>query len=332
MVRSGPMLLISGAADSTTAGMGHFQDLDQVSLARPVTKLSRSIDSAARTLQILNEALDMAVADPRGPAHLMFPMDVQRSEAGDGAGAPPPLKPLPVPADLNVQEVARALATAKAPLAIAGSSMFYEGAGAEMRAFCEDCRIPVVTPIWDRGSFDRPSRVFLGTIGAASGGPSILGEADCILLAGAEIDYRIGYLLPPDVRSDARVLPFRKSWDALATACFRQDNQRAGRMAGRMHRRRNEFLRGIRKRAEEQSAGACTRSTSSSHRERAHGKSGSVDRRRQHRAVGAPVAVYRSLPRRLADVRTERRRRLGHRGRDGGAAGVSAASRDPVIG
>src|SRR6266542_1778561 len=30
----GPMLLISGAAATTTAGMGHFQDLDQVALAR----------------------------------------------------------------------------------------------------------------------------------------------------------------------------------------------------------------------------------------------------------------------------------------------------------
>src|SRR5262249_12381876 len=42
----GPMLLISGAAATTTAGKGHFQDMDQVSLARPITKLSKSIDSA----------------------------------------------------------------------------------------------------------------------------------------------------------------------------------------------------------------------------------------------------------------------------------------------
>ena len=34
---SSPMLLISGAAATTTAGMGHFQDLDQVTLARPIT-------------------------------------------------------------------------------------------------------------------------------------------------------------------------------------------------------------------------------------------------------------------------------------------------------
>src|SRR5689334_3859845 len=33
-----PLLLISGSGPSGTAGKGHFQDLDQVSLARPLTK------------------------------------------------------------------------------------------------------------------------------------------------------------------------------------------------------------------------------------------------------------------------------------------------------
>ncbi len=250
----GPMLLISGAASSATAGMGHFQDLDQVSLARPITRLSRSIDSAARTLQILDEALDTATADPRGPSHLMFPMDVQRAEAGDVVVAPPAPVPRRAAAqDSNVQEVARALAIAKTPLVIAGSGMFYDNAGDEMLCFCEDCHIPVVTPIWDRGSIDRPSRVFLGVIGAATGGPAILSEADCILLAGAEIDYRVGYLLPPDVRAGARVLPFRKGWDALASACYDQNTSaRLAWMAECIYLR-NEFRRGVRQRAEEQS-------------------------------------------------------------------------------
>ena len=35
------MLLITGASESRTAGMGNFQDLDQVALARPVCKLAR---------------------------------------------------------------------------------------------------------------------------------------------------------------------------------------------------------------------------------------------------------------------------------------------------
>src|SRR5579872_3099170 len=74
-----PMLLISGAGPISSAGKGHFQDLDQVALARPITKFSASIDAAGRTLHILDEALAAAVADPPGPVHLMFPLDVQEA-------------------------------------------------------------------------------------------------------------------------------------------------------------------------------------------------------------------------------------------------------------
>src|SRR6202035_2411665 len=64
-----PMLLVSGAAAASTAGMGHFQDLDQVSLARPITKFSRSVDCAPRVREILAEALRIATADLPGPVH-----------------------------------------------------------------------------------------------------------------------------------------------------------------------------------------------------------------------------------------------------------------------
>ena len=251
-----PMLLISGAATSSTAGMGHFQDLDQVALARPITKLSRSIDSAGRTSQILGEALEAAVDDPPGPVHLMFPMDVQNTEAGAGASVKPaPVSTRPAAPDLNFQDIASSLAVAKSPLVIAGSGIFYGSSGEAMVQFCENCRIPLVTPIWDRGSVDRPSNVFLGVIGAATGGPVILSEADCILMAGSEIDYRVGYLLPPEVRSDARLFMFERSWDTLSNACRNQDKRAREAWLAECVRRRDEFRQGVEKRAEEQRGG-----------------------------------------------------------------------------
>src|ERR1700680_653187 len=83
-----PMLLISGAAAMSTAGMGHFQDMDQVTLARPITKFSRSIDCAPRVREILAEALRMATDDPPGPVHLMFPMDIQNTEIDETSLVP----------------------------------------------------------------------------------------------------------------------------------------------------------------------------------------------------------------------------------------------------
>jgi acetolactate synthase-1/2/3 large subunit len=64
----------------------------------------------------------------------------------------------------------------------------------------------VVTPIWDRGSIDRPIPQFMGVIGAATGGPRLLADADLILMCGAATDYRVGYLEPPAIHPAARVV------------------------------------------------------------------------------------------------------------------------------
>src|SRR5262249_23645386 len=62
------------------------------------------------------------------------------------------------------------------------------------------------TPIWDRGAISRPMPEYLGVIGAASGAPALLADADLILLAGSRVDYRVGYLKPPAVSARARVV------------------------------------------------------------------------------------------------------------------------------
>jgi len=65
---------------------------------------------------------------------------------------------------------------------------------------------PVVTPIWDQGSVSRPMPEFLGVVGAASGGPALLADSDAIVLAGARVDYRVGYMKPPAIAAKAWVV------------------------------------------------------------------------------------------------------------------------------
>jgi acetolactate synthase-1/2/3 large subunit len=46
----------------------------------------------------------------------------------------------------------------------------------------------------------------MGFAGAATGGPDLLADADLIILAGVHFDYRIGYLQPPALQANARVI------------------------------------------------------------------------------------------------------------------------------
>jgi len=245
-----PMLLISGSGPHDTAGMGHFQDLNQVRLAEPITRYSRTIDRAARTLQILDEAFVAASTCPPAPAHLMFPLDIQQTAVSDNEVIPPSAVPWSEAVPTSDEEtIAGALMAAEKPLVIAGSGVFYDNDAGAMLRFCEASQIPVVVPIWDRGSIDRASSVFLGVIGAATGGPAILPDADCILLAGAAADYRLGYLRPPAVRSDARIIAVRKLWDRLPVRTHHA-------WLAKCTARYDAFHRTVKARAQQQAGGA----------------------------------------------------------------------------
>jgi acetolactate synthase-1/2/3 large subunit len=146
-----PMLLISGAGAVATRGRGHFQELDQVALARQITRFSASIDVPELTLFLLNEAYAKALATPPGPVHLMFPLDVQVAQArGPKVVAVSTSTSRSIMMRSDLRETAHALADAKSPLVIAGSGVFYNHSAQELLTFCTDFDIPIVTPIWDR--------------------------------------------------------------------------------------------------------------------------------------------------------------------------------------
>ena len=211
-----PMLLISGAGALATAGMGHFQDVDQVSVARPITKYARNIDVPERSVEILDEALRMALAPPPGPVHVTYPMDVQRAE-------PPAMTPARTAPAAACGESEIDLDGCERPLLVAGSGVFYAGQSEALMQFSERYAIPVVVPIWDRGPIDRLIPTFMGVLGAASGGPELLADADRVFLVGAVADYRTGFAgipVGPRLRLAKPVEPFR-AW--LAEAAARRD-------------------------------------------------------------------------------------------------------------
>jgi acetolactate synthase-1/2/3 large subunit len=74
----------------------------------------------------------------------------------------------------------------------------------------------------------------------------LLADADCIVMAGAECDYRVGYLEPPAIRPDARVVRVPGGWPAIdATGEWRN-------WLVECVRRRDEFRAEVVRRAEAQ--------------------------------------------------------------------------------
>ncbi len=206
-----PMLLITGITPRTDLGWGNFQDFNPVPVAAPLCKYARILDAPERVPQIVHEAFAAAAGGRPGPVHLSLPMDVASAEVEQtraprsrvrsgqvrihGAGDPQ-----------LVEEAARLLARAERPLLVAGSGLYYARGERALSRFMRQQQLPTVVPIWDRGSVPEPEQAFMGVIGAATGGPRLLPDADLIIMAGAEFDYRVGQLSPPSVRDDAVVI------------------------------------------------------------------------------------------------------------------------------
>ena len=206
-----PMLLISGSSDHARADQGRFQELDQVPLAAPLCKYARYVDRPELIAYYVQEAIARATAGRPGPAHLTVPMDILSAEVPDSLAnaipaSPAEARPHAAADPVAVVEVAELLSRAERPVIVAGSGAFYARASAELAALAERLALPVVVPIWDRGAFERSGDWFLGVVGAASGGPRLLPDADLVLVLGAQVDYRLGYGEPPEIARDARVV------------------------------------------------------------------------------------------------------------------------------
>lgn len=206
-----PFLLITGASGRERADAGRFQDVEQVPIVASLCKYAKEVDRAERVGFYLHEACARALAGRPGPAHLTIAMDTLNAEVGQPEewqlrAAPAVVAPLAGPDPGTVAVAADLLQRAERPLLIAGSGVFYAQAGPALHELASAYQIPVQVPIWDRAQIASPTPYFQGVIGAVSGGVRLLEDADLVLMVGAQVDYRTGYLEPPAIGAATKIV------------------------------------------------------------------------------------------------------------------------------
>lgn len=192
----GPLLLISGCSAAATRGQGHFQELDQVSMAAPACKHARLVTRADNLAHELEVAIGAAVTGRPGPVHLTIPADVWTHPVE----LPAVSRPRPAVVEPRVAgdpELLRGaagwLAEAKRPFLVAGSGAFYAGASEALREFARLTDIPIFSHLWDRGCIQEAWPQYVGVTNPdLTGAFSLLSEADLVLTLGARWDYRLG--------------------------------------------------------------------------------------------------------------------------------------------
>src|SRR5882724_4548720 len=90
-----PIVVLGGAGPRALSDMGSLQDMDAVTLMRPVTKWSVQVPEVGRIAEYVDAAFRVAQANVPGPVFLELPLDLLMN-VGDDSSEPATF-PLPLP-------------------------------------------------------------------------------------------------------------------------------------------------------------------------------------------------------------------------------------------
>nr|XP_006642294.1 PREDICTED: acetolactate synthase-like protein [Lepisosteus oculatus] len=219
-----PLLLIGGAAATLLQGRGALQDIDQLSLFRPLCKFCASVRTVREIVPVLRKAIAVSQSGTPGPVFVEFPIDtlypyhlvekefaVKNAPKGlvgkaiawylqnhlnnlfAGAWEPQDTTPLPVQiptaTDQQVQQCVELVSRAKKPVILLGSQATLPPTPAEkIRAALESLGIPCFLGGMARGMLGRDSGLHI-----RQNRRDALKEADLVILAGTVCDFRLSY-------------------------------------------------------------------------------------------------------------------------------------------
>jgi acetolactate synthase-1/2/3 large subunit len=175
--------------DLIGAGRGYLHELhDQKASFEPVVKWAARAGSAEEIPQLLAEAWHRSLSPPSGPVFLEIPVDLLAAETDVPVGeldtAP---SELPLPDEALVDEAARLLSGATAPVVWAGGGVLRSGAWGELRAVAERLGAPVATTYMGKGAFPEDDPLAVGTAADERAFKELVGQADVLLAVGTEL-------------------------------------------------------------------------------------------------------------------------------------------------
>ena len=194
-----PVIFVAGCAELPEKGMTTFQEIDQISMAEPVTKGSWLIHDKNRIPEFVATAFRSAMSGRPGPVHLTIPIDIQEAVVSED-DLPPYL-----PNEYRnmgraqgdpelIRQAANLLSGAQKPVIILGNPARYSVSPDQASALAEKIGAPVFTVEQARGLIDDDHPLCFGYAdGALNATARRFREADVVLLLGKRLDHRYRY-------------------------------------------------------------------------------------------------------------------------------------------
>jgi acetolactate synthase-1/2/3 large subunit len=197
------IVAITGNVPSHLLGKNAFQEVDIVSVTRPITKRNYLIDRVADIPEIVREAFVLAGGNRPGPVLIDIPKDIQQHYPRDPEGNyTPPRMPAVIAApeaeiggltENQLQECLRLINEAERPVIYAGGGIVSSQSEDSLLALAEKLQCPVTTTLMAIGAFPPTHDLAMHALGmhGSKYANIAVNEADLVLALGVRFDDRV---------------------------------------------------------------------------------------------------------------------------------------------
>ena len=201
-----PVIFITGSSSLKRQGSGGFKEIDDVSIAAPLTKYSASITDGNRIREFVDKAYRIATNGYPGAVHLSVPVDIMFSSFADDAGLEerpfthqkkPLAKAWPDPESLN--EIFDLAISAQKPVFIGGHGVWWSSAEKKLEQAGFELNIPIFNIPYHQKLLGEEVDTYMGLADIHQYPPSkmALHESDLVLMIGARLDNQMNFGNPP---------------------------------------------------------------------------------------------------------------------------------------
>ena len=186
-----PILVFGGQGPFNNLRRGSLQEMDHVSLMRPITKWVDACYETRRIAEYIEQGVRTALSGVPGPAFLEIPMDVLSGQVDEAKAYLPPFRDYRVmhaAPQANIDIAVDLLAKATHPMIMAGTALKWSEGAPQLKAFVEATGIPCYANGMGRGMLAMDHAQFFNrTRGMA------MAQADVVVLAGTVLDFRMKF-------------------------------------------------------------------------------------------------------------------------------------------
>ena len=201
-----PIIYITGSSSLKRQGSGGFKEIDDVSIAAPLTKYSASITDGTRIREFVDKAYRIATNGYPGAVHLSLPVDIMFSSFEENVGlkerpfshkAKPVAKAWPDP--ITLSEILELACNAKKPVIIGGHGVWWSNSEKNLETAGESLNIPVFNVPYHQKLLGEEANAYMGLADIHQYPPSefALHNSDLVLMIGARLDNQMNFGNPP---------------------------------------------------------------------------------------------------------------------------------------